>query len=97
MITKIKSSLTATKARCDFQDVRPQYSISCTHIHPSSCVMALGLTQPLTDVSSKGRPARMTDLTAVSRLSRKRGSIDVSEPYGRPRCYRDSFTFLLVF
>jgi hypothetical protein len=54
--------------------------------------MALGSTQPLTEVSvrnlpgGKGRPARKTDnLTAVSRLSRKFESLDVSQSYGPPR------------
>jgi hypothetical protein len=51
--------------------------------------MALGATQRLTEISTrnlsggKGRPARKADnLTAVCRLSRKRGSLDVSEPCG---------------
>jgi hypothetical protein len=46
--------------------------------------MALGSTQPLTEMSTrnlpggKGRPAR----EAVYRLSRKCGSLDFSQPYG---------------
>jgi hypothetical protein len=50
--------------------------------------MALGLTQPLTEMSTMNlsRPARKPDLTAaVSRLSGKCGSLDVSELCGPSR------------
>jgi hypothetical protein len=56
--------------------------------------MALGLTQPLTEMSTrnvhggKGRPARKADnLTAVCEpiIQRKSGNLDVSQPYGPSR------------
>jgi hypothetical protein len=55
--------------------------------------MTLGSTQPLTEMSTrnlpggKGRPARKANnLTpSLSRLYRKCGSLDVSQPYGRLR------------
>jgi hypothetical protein len=51
--------------------------------------MALGSTKPVTEMSTrnlpggKGRPARGADnTTIVSRLSRKYGSLDISQLYG---------------
>jgi hypothetical protein len=53
--------------------------------------MAMGSTQPLTEMSTrnilggKGRATSKADLTAVSRLCRKCGSLDVLQHYGPTR------------
>jgi hypothetical protein len=68
--------------------------------NPSRSTMALGSTQPLTEMSTrnlpegKGRSARKANSPpSVCRLSRKCASLDVSQSYGSPRP-RDGFSYI---
>jgi hypothetical protein len=84
--------LQAGRSRVQFQMKSLNFS-NIVLILPA-CTMALELTKPLTEMSTrnlpgcKGRPARKADkLTAIceSTVLTKCGSLNVSQPYGPSR------------
>jgi hypothetical protein len=73
--------------------------------NPSGRTMALGSTQPLTEMSTRkfpsGKGGRRVGLTtlppSVSRMSEYVGSSTSRNPKGLHGLYRDTFTFTFIF
>jgi hypothetical protein len=74
-------------------------------LNPSSSTMALGSTQPLTEMNtgnlpgSKGRPASKPDLTAICEpiVYKMWEPRRLTALWASTACYRDSFTFIIGF
>jgi hypothetical protein len=72
--------------------------------NPSSRIMALGSTQPLTEMSTRkfpgGKGSRRVGLTtlppSVGRMSENVGASTSNSPKGHHGLYKDSFTFFYV-
>jgi hypothetical protein len=69
--------------------------------NPSSRIMALGFTQPLTEIflGVKGWLARKADLTPICELSVwiMWDPQCLTTLWASMACYRDSFTFFIIF